>query len=159
MKIVKHISDFKHNWFKILHNKKISPLACRLQLVLLTSTKTFKTDTDRLAKQFGVSPSTLDRAISELRKSGYLKSYGKKEKCIWHVYDSPEYIDTTGGAYKDNDRHQNIDTTGGAPLYNNEYRGTKSATLYSPSEEIKVTLPPKSFEEMNEEELKKYFPF
>lgn len=139
MKIVKHITDFKHNWFKILHSKKISPLAKVLQLTLLSCNPVkYKPKVKDIATQFGESERNMYRAIAQLKSAGYLISYGLYEKCIWHVYDKPTFMSATGGSPDKDMDCQNQSATGGIPLLYNDCGAIKSPPPQSPNEEKKI---------------------
>lgn len=158
MKIVKHISDFKHNWFKILHHKRLSPLAKILQFTLLScNTKKYRPKVKDIATQFGESERNMYRAIKELKSAGYLVSYGLKDKCVWNVYDTPTFITAKCGSQDNSNDCQNKTATGGIPLLYNDCGAIKSQPPQSPNEEI--ILPPKPFGEMSEEDWNDYLPF
>jgi len=208
--IKKRVVHNKKHPFRILTNrafydKRLTPMAkILLQHLLGCTEKKYTPTIPQIAKQFNVSESTVDRAVSNLVKYGYMTSVcvgsvktGKKvnKTMSWHIYELPDYLDESTDAIYDNINngstdaiydninnessdaiYDNINNESSDAIYdniNNESSDANSCdAIYkdidcggittppqSTNEENKTILPPKPFNEMNEEELSKYFPF
>jgi DNA-binding transcriptional regulator YhcF (GntR family) len=70
------------------YDYKISAFA-RLLLGTLINSTNYKPTIKRLAKQYHTSESTINRAIKELKKYGYLISENEENYTIWTVYEIP----------------------------------------------------------------------
>ena len=84
----KRISDFA------LEDNRLSPFARLFLIVLVNWDKNpkarFKPNITFFAKKFNTSNRTIDRAVSELRKYGYLHTFGKKENTVWEIHEMPK---------------------------------------------------------------------
>ena len=71
-------------------DKNLTPLAFRLYFIISTcNPDEFKPSVSLLALMLDVSTATLDLAISNLKKYGYLESYGIKNNTVWKVKYKP----------------------------------------------------------------------
>jgi len=155
---------------KAFYDSRLTPLAKILLMHLLGKHSENYTPTiPALAKQLSSTKDKINRAIACLRKYGYLtskslphtgKKYGTQS---WWIYELPEYMqeDLTNSNNQTGYDLTNSKTTNSnnQTLYNNIDCGGITTPPQSTNEENKTILPPKPFNEMNEEELSKYFPF
>jgi len=186
IQIKKRVMHDKKHPFRILTNrafydKRLTPMAkILLQHLLGCTEKKYTPTIPQIAKQFNVSESTVDRAISNLVKYGYMTSVcvgsvksGKKvnKTSSWHIYELPDYMDkSTDAIYDninnestdaiyDNINNESTDANSCDAIYKDIDCGGTTAPPQSTNEEKKTILPPKPFNEMSEEEINKYFPF
>ena len=106
MKIVKHIAKHDKHWVmiqtRIVYDKRLSPMALKLLLhLLICNNKEYFPTIHRIAKQFDVSTNSIDRAVTTLKKAGYLQSYGKRKDVTWHIWEQPKFINPTDEVNKD----------------------------------------------------------
>ena len=93
MKIIKDIVPYNKEFpfarvhTVVLNDNRISPLAFRLFCVLVNCNPyRYKPTIKSLAKQFNVNTRTIDRAVAELKKYGYLKSSGTRKDTVWNIH-------------------------------------------------------------------------
>lgn len=74
----------------LLDDNRISPLAFRLMCRLMNcNSKLYHPTIKSLAKQFNVDTNTIDRAVKELKRFGYLVSSGNKHNTVWNIHPIP----------------------------------------------------------------------
>jgi hypothetical protein len=152
MRIIKHIAKHDKFWItiqtRIVYDQRLSPLALKLLLhLLICNVEKYKPTVKNIAKQFSESERNMYRAIAQLKSAGYLVSTGKKNNCIWNVYECPKFLTATGGSYN-NDNCQILTATDGRPLLNNNVVCAKS-TPQQPIEENSI----QPIEELKEDDF------
>jgi len=79
----------------VVNDNRISPLALKLLIVLQNcNSRRYKPSIASLASQLDVNERTLDRAVSELKKYGYLESSSTKDQknrhnTVWNIHQIP----------------------------------------------------------------------